>query len=313
MLRSIQVLRAVAAFVVLVDHADRFGFLHGAARRGAAGVDLFFVISGFIMATTARNRSPSRFLADRAWRILPLWVIAVTPWLLLRHNDWQVVATSLTFWPIWGNSYTMPALGAGWSLCFEMLFYAGFAMALGVRAALPVGLFAAAFLLAPFSGCALISYLGSPLVLEFLAGVAIAHLPLRNRLGLPLLLLGIVWLTAAPMDYSDIVYGNLAFFRVGAWGVPAALIVYASRNLEDHFGRLFDFPVLLGNASYAIYLFHQLVIGMGFRFVPAILVSLMVGVAVHLAIERPIMALRRARLSRPPLPMGSTKASAVAV
>lgn len=310
MLRSIQVLRALAAVGVLIAHADRFGYLRGEAALGAAGVDLFFVISGFIMATTAGGRTPRRFLADRAWRIVPLWLIAVVPWLFVRQNDWQTIATSLTFWPMWGSGFSMPALFVGWSLCFEVLFYVGFAVALARRAAIPLGLFAAALAAAPFLGSEVLSYLGSPLTLEFLAGVAIARLPVREAFGLPLLLVGVVWLAIAPMDYHGIVYGNLAFFRVAAWGLPATLIVYSARCLERYFGRLFDFPVLLGNASYAIYLFHQAVVDFGVPLFPAIGLSLAVGVGVHFAIERPIIAFRRAALAkRPPVSEPATVAA----
>src|SRR3569623_1364627 len=80
-LRSIQVLRAVAACAVVVLHAvhdidapiDRTGF-------GAAGVDLFFVISGFIIANVAQGRGDGEILRDRLWRIYPLWWVALLPW-----------------------------------------------------------------------------------------------------------------------------------------------------------------------------------------------------------------------------------------
>ena len=64
-LRSVQVLRGIAAMAVVAHHA------FSGTRIGAAGVDLFFVISGFIMATCGRDRRPLEFLADRAWRIYP--------------------------------------------------------------------------------------------------------------------------------------------------------------------------------------------------------------------------------------------------
>ena len=95
-LRSIQVLRGIAAMAVVGHHA------FDGTRIGAAGVDLFFVMSGFIMATCARDRGPLEFLADRAWRIYPLWLIAVTPWTMtMRHSErspprvqWKVTSPS---------------------------------------------------------------------------------------------------------------------------------------------------------------------------------------------------------------------------
>ena len=82
--RSIQVLRAVAACAVVVLHAYPSSHTpNGNAGYGAFGVDLFFVISGFIMAQIAPERSPQRFLRDRLWRIYPLWWVAVLPWLFM--------------------------------------------------------------------------------------------------------------------------------------------------------------------------------------------------------------------------------------
>ena len=293
MLRSIQVLRALAATSVVVLHADQTKVLNGAAEIGAAGVDLFFVISGFIMATVATDRSPGCFLADRVWRIFPLWFVALSPWLLAQQHDWQTILTSLTLWPVWGDGFSMPALGIGWSLCFEMLFYAAFAFALATRAAIPLTAFAASLGLASFTSSALFGYLGSPLILEFLAGVVIARLPFREGLGLPLLLAGLAWLAISPIGYGHIVYGDLAFIRVAAWGIPAALIVYSSRCLERRFDRRFEFPVQLGHASYAIYLFHPLIAELAIGLLPTIALSLAVGLLAHFAIERPMMRLRR--------------------
>jgi len=101
-LRSIQVLRALAACAVVVLHAvpDAHAPVDNAGY-GAAGVDLFFVISGFIMANVAKERSASEFLRDRLWRIYPLWWIAVLPWLFMVPRGGTFVASSLTLWPIY--------------------------------------------------------------------------------------------------------------------------------------------------------------------------------------------------------------------
>ena len=89
-LRSIQVLRGIAAMAVVAHHA------FDGPRLGAAGVDLFFVISGFIMATCTGARSPGQFLADRAWRIYPLWLIAVAPWIVMNPESFLVIVRSIS-------------------------------------------------------------------------------------------------------------------------------------------------------------------------------------------------------------------------
>jgi exopolysaccharide production protein ExoZ len=291
MFRSIQVLRGVAATAVVVHHAYVLANPNSAARVGAAGVDLFFVISGFIMATVATERSPAQFLADRAWRIFPLWFMALAPWLILKSNDWPTILASLTLWPVWGNGLYAPALGVGWSLCFEMLFYAAFAIALAKKAVIPLAIFALALVMSPSTTSALVSYIGSPIILEFLAGVAIARLPTCERVAIPLVLLALVWVAIAPVDYFDAVNGSRVFPRLIGWGIPAALIVYSARSLEHHFGRAFNVPILIGDSSYAIYLFHPIIVGLAP--VPGIVLSLAFGTAVHLHIERPMMALVR--------------------
>ncbi|HVI04878.1 MAG TPA: acyltransferase family protein, partial [Sphingomicrobium sp.] len=136
-LRSVQVLRAVAAMAVVAHHAFDNG-----TRVGAAGVDLFFVISGFIMMTTCSSgRKPGEFLADRAWRIYPMWLLAVFPWLLMAPHSTLEVVRSITLWPVYGNRFLNPALDVGWTLSFELLFYLAFALALATRAAVPLLIF----------------------------------------------------------------------------------------------------------------------------------------------------------------------------
>ena len=65
-LRSIQTLRALAACGVVVYHTYDTG---GKAAYGGVGVDLFFVISGFIMAKVAQAKTAAKFAQDRLWRI----------------------------------------------------------------------------------------------------------------------------------------------------------------------------------------------------------------------------------------------------
>lgn len=282
----------MAATAVVVHHAIYVVAPDTSARVGAAGVDLFFVISGFIIATVANRRSPSDFLADRIWRIFPLWLLVVTPWLIAKQPELPAVLTSLTLWPVFGNQIYAPTPGVGWSLCFEMLFYGAFALALLGWGRAVLCTFLAMLVLGSFSDSAVARYLGSPLILEFLAGVAIARLGPPSRFALPLMLLGLVWIAVAPLDPFAPTEGPEAFLRLAYWGIPAALIVYGARGLEDRFAhKAFDVPVKVGDASYSIYLFHPFVMNLGIA--PAIILSLGLGLLVHRLIERPLNELRR--------------------
>lgn len=292
-LRSIQILRAMAATGVVVHHAYRNVDVNSAARIGAAGVDLFFVISGFIMATVAANRTPARFLSDRVWRIFPLWWVAVVPWLIISRPSWQVVLTSVSLWPVYGSSFYTPILLQGWTLSFEMLFYAGFAVALWKHALVPLGIFVACFVAGFFTSLGLVNYFGSPLILEFLAGVAIASLPLDRRVGAAAVLLALAWLAVAPEGLYSNAFGTGGAERVMCWGVPSALLVYGLRAFEPVFEkRCFALPVLIGDASYAIYLSHRYVVD-SVPWLPAIILSLCIGVAFYVFVDKPIVETRR--------------------
>ena len=300
-LRSIQVLRAVAACSVVVYHTyyrvDQVGY-------GAAGVDLFFVISGFIMATLAGEKRPGDFARDRLSRIYPLWWIAVLPWLLLVPRDFAALVSSLTLWPIYGAGYVVPSLKVGWTLCLEVLFYAGVTLAIATRPKVPLTAYAVLLIGALTTSIPLLHFLGSPMILEFLMGIVVARLPRRKIFGL-FILAGLALLPLTSSNLGDLEWSltpQWALWRSLEWGFPAALIVWGALSLESVFEhRFFRAPVLVGDASYSIYLFHPL-ISYGFTlFWPArMALAIGTGIAMYLVVERRIMAARKGRALRPP-------------
>jgi exopolysaccharide production protein ExoZ len=291
-LHSVQVLRAVAACAVVALHAyGESGNSHETAfRLGAAGVDLFFVISGFIMAKVSAGKLPSSFLAARIWRIYPLWLIAVLPWLKFVASP-QELAASLTLWPVYG-AYFFPALKLGWTLSFEMLFYLAMALSLRTNPLVPLGLFVVAFIGAMTTTSQLLWFLGSPMIFEFLFGVTVARLP-KIQWGwllIPLSLLMFAWSPLGIYDISVALTPQQALPRVILWGGPAALLVYGSLHVDLRRMRL---AVLLGDASYSIYLFHLLAIRLLDTWWPVeIIAGVALGVAVHFGVERVIMRAR---------------------
>ncbi|MFL6763698.1 MAG: acyltransferase family protein [Sphingomicrobium sp.] len=257
--RSIQVLRAVAACSVLVSHT------YEPVRHvdyGAAGVDLFFVISGFIMANLAPGRTAGQFARDRMFRIYPMWWIAALPWLLFVWCGPFCVLSTLTLWPIYGDAHYLPVLKVGWTLCLEVLFYAGVTCAVATRPAIAIAAYALLLLGALTTSVALLHFVGSPMALEFLMGVAVARLPRRRIFGL-FLLLGPALLALTPTALGDLgssLGPEWALQRALEWGLPAALVVWGALSLEPLFEqRFFELPVKIGDASYSIYLFHPLI------------------------------------------------------
>lgn len=297
-LRSIQVLRAIAACAVVLLHAypDPQAPI-GNAGYGAAGVDLFFVISGFIMANVSVGRTPGQFLTDRLWRIYPLWWVALLPWIFMLPRGGTFVISSLTLWPIYPGGYYPPLLKVGWTLSFEMLFYLGMTLALAKRAALPLGAYALFLMGALLTASPLLHFVGNPMAFEFLMGVIIAKLPRPTAAGLliPLGLALFAFTSPHVGDVDSVMPTELAFRRVVEWGLPAAMIVWGTLSLESYFnGRAFDVPVAMGDASYSVYLFHPL-LAYGFSFAWPLRIAMAVGAGwmMHVLVERRIMAVRR--------------------
>jgi exopolysaccharide production protein ExoZ len=280
-IHSIQYLRALAALSVVMLHASRRveaalpEALADALLRGHAGVDLFFVISGFIMWSIGRQSSPAAFLLRRAIRVVPLYWMATLVWLALilgAGYDWVVVTPehlllSLAFFPHVSPSFpaeVWPLLIPGWTLTYEMFFYAVFAAVLLASGTLRLpllagvlgGLVLTGVLLDPATAWAMTAT--SPLLLEFLGGCLVAALWTRHPGSLPrnalvltcgLALFALTAPTAAAQPWS----------RVLGFGLPALLIVSAAAGLCRQLPRL-ALLERLGDASYAIYLFHVILL-----------------------------------------------------
>ena len=267
------------------------------AAYGAAGVDLFFVISGFIMANLATGQTAGQFAWDRFSRIYPLWWIAALPWLFLVPRGTLENLTTLTLWPVWGGDYLVTAPRVGWTLCLEMLFYIGMTVAIASRPWVPLAAYALFLLGALTLSTPLLDFVGSPMAVEFLMGVAVARLPRRRIFGL-LIILGLALLSLTPTVLGDLgssLGPAWALRRAIEWGCPAALVVWGALSLEPLFAhRLFDVPVKIGDASYSIYLFHPIIsYGLDLFWPVKMVLALGVGFAMYLLVERRIMAVRK--------------------
>lgn len=340
--RLIQVLRAAAALMVVLHHEtlalwDRLhlGPPHYNWINGGAGVDIFFVISGFVMMISSAplrdaNRPtahPARtFLARRVERVVPLYWLLTTVKILLvllapaaavngLGSPWHVVASYLFIpAPNWQGALE-PVLVVGWTLNFEMLFYALFAVSLALCVH-PLKLVApvlAAMVLLRTIGThepAVLFWYSNSIVLEFIFGMLLALcLPYVKRVPpLPALLAG----AAAALPLLLWVAPNFSPWRGVGWGLPALVIVGSAIALEARLGPTAPRWMLeLGDASYSIYLVHGFVIPLFAEalahlgttwpgVVPVSLIAMLVlatlsGEAVYRAIELPLMRLFKAR------------------
>lgn len=333
MLLNVQMLRAIAAFLVVFVHLETLalmaGLPAGSTFFGNSGVDLFFVISGLIMVmTTAGGRqTPLGFLRNRLTRIAPLyWTITlavfaialVAPSLMQSTTaDPLHLLKSLAFIPsARGDGQMHPTVFVGWTLNYEMMFYVLFALGmmlpgrwlgLAFTGALLVAAVAAGLLLKPHSR--VLQFYFQPVILEFGAGMALGVLLPR--------------LPSVPGWRGPAVGLGLAAFVVmlaGGWlwpqldralifGVPAVVIVACAVVAErSGLAARQGWVQLLGAASYATYLTHffctQAVVKAAERLHagPALAVALaplafllvaMAGIAAHRGLELPLTEVAR--------------------
>lgn len=334
-LDQVQILRFVAATAVLFAHLQhevvaRFphqaGFKPFSLIDGGLGVDIFFVISGFIMhhVTAGKFGSPSaskEFLIRRVVRIAPLYYIASLFMILatfIYPSDVSIselnlvhILTSFLFFPSLNDiGQIAPVLKLGWTLNFEIYFYAVYALALAFsrRAGLlfltlVLGAVLVLAQVLPNPPVA-VDFWGQSLVLEFLGGIAAAALYARgfriNR-STAWIVIVVSLLSLGMMRHEDIV----SSLPRGVYaGLPALLIVIAvvSAPIGTGMGRVKRFLIAGGEASYAIYVIHPFGIRagaliwleLGLPVQPWIYIVVLSGLvvasafAVHLLVEKPL-------------------------
>jgi exopolysaccharide production protein ExoZ len=345
-LDALQALRAVAAGMVVFCHAlgawgDRQGVVapdKSLEVLGGLGVKIFFVISGFIIATSVGRRPIARgagatslFFRRRVIRVVPLYWLASLAAVLKLSAQGSVppigdIARSLLFIPFDRD----PVLTQGWSLDYEMFFYVIFAAALllslrsrYVGVALTLGalmLLRVTGALTPHHFDALYRWADS-LLLFFLAGVALALLrdPVRKRLpvtlSLPTVAASVVALVVA---YAVLVHEGLHHPEALYVDLPIAVAAVALCVLPHippatHL-RLRTLLVRAGDGSYSTYLLHTFLLGavghvlvtahLGGHDLPFALAQVVActiaGIALYHAFERPLTRRLNATFARSP-------------
>ncbi len=249
---NIHALRGLAAMLVVFCHANVWAERHPwSIATGANGVDLFFVISGFIMVFTTRLPTVTAplFVQHRLIRVVPLyWLITLLVFCLVAvmpalfkgtRADFGELLLSLAFIPFMKSSgIAQPMVFVGWTLNYEMFFYALFACGLLLRNRLigtlaVIGALAVLVLVGQLWAPAGVipHFYTQPLIAEFAYGMLlglwwrrVGAAPWVRRLACCGLVLG---LTAFLFGSREIlVVGNLGY------GLLAALIVGTALVLE---------------------------------------------------------------------------------
>lgn len=334
---SIQYMRGGAAMTVLVVHS--FMPFFDPIRYAGSVIGLFFVISGFlVVAITSDTTRPHRFMLARIRRIGPLywiltglaatllwggvsWQSPIPFWYIYSYDPplpWRFIAASLAFIPAWnqGAATIQPVIPAGWTIHLEMLYYATFALLLYLarRWLMPA-------LTAAIGTLALIGIFNRPdqlvlwawthpLGLDFLIGAWIGHAwqtrgNMWRVLGwCSLSVIAVLLLRAVVGQFHPLIFAPL----VGLLFVALFVAVISAEEVGAGI-RAARLPMLVGNASYAIYLTQFSVMLMldlarvphGLCFgLAQLTVSTSLGVIIHLLLEEPLLRLMGRKPLKPP-------------
>lgn len=338
-LLGLQVLRAVASIMVMIAHAAAEAEHYFALSSPFSfvpltkGVDLFFVISGFIIYHSSSKllnlENPLlTFVKNRFYRVVPLYFLyttAIVGVLLVfpqglketKFDFWQII-TSYLFVPYARyDGRVAPVLSLGWTLNYEVYFYALFAFCMywqrkhlaPVAAGLLV-LLSVAGTFIPDSAPTAFQVWTKSIIIEFAFGILIAWAYERNAVTIKKS--GIAVAILLFFGFSGLYLLNvpdqaIALPRFISAGFPSAVIVAAVvLFLPEHLeSRLSGLLVSLGDSSYSLYLSHRFVLRpvqlvvvklfavgsyLGWLYVAlASVIALIIGHMSFLILEKPIL------------------------
>jgi len=343
-IHHIQALRGIAASMVVLDHAlgplVKHNFLPAyfddiRYNFGSIGVSIFFVISGFIMIRTSYNEFGSLqnsflFMSKRIIRIVPIyWLATILVFLMSKHFEnakaLRQLLESLFFIPYSEskNGPMQPLLGPGWTLDYEMFFYALFAIALlfpkriGLHGLLLafVGITAAGAFLKPLSDpstpSTILTFWSNPIILLFATGIVIgllailfqSHIHTIYAFQISIILVIVQMIACVIFRFpNDIPFpGVVLFWAPGILAV--AICVFDAKSTGANFERVAE---RVGDASYSTYIFHVFVLAALNRSLPissgvlsvvyvfiALVGSNLIGILVNWLVERPVTSLLR--------------------
>lgn len=290
-IETLQTLRGLAATLILLKHAfyevhtiSPLPFDYALSDFFRVGVDIFFVLSGFIMVYISWGQSGARaardFFVRRVIRIVPtywfytfllLGVAAMAPQVLAKAEFVPVdFIKSLFFIPYINSAGELqPFLAGGWTLNYEMYFYALFALCLFFPPRIGIALLCGWFLLSVPTGFfgmegAAPTFYSNIIVLEFLAGSLIGMLFVNNiRLPRVVFPVGVVFVVLSILSFIALRQSILdafgLFYPMMAVGIMSVLLLALPRGSENV--KMPRWSVFIGDASYSIYLSHAFGIG----------------------------------------------------
>jgi len=310
-INSIQILRAVAVILVIYNHSIiictdnnyNFSFQRNflyLRHWTSIGLDLFFVISGLIMAIVTRSyiKKPSgwyNFLLKRVVRIVPLyWLYSLVVYFersMIKHaiTPGEIIKTLLFFPLLAAKNTLLPIIGQGWSLSYEMYFYLLIVIFLMLKKKKNIfrNLLVAMVVLAVVGyfinpADLTLKFISTPILIEFSLGLAVGmgyhyvtvhytqiRIGLIKYSGVATLLVGLTLMLASLFYDSQYISNpayvisnnSIALYRSLIWGLPCSIFVFGILLTEYTFKlEMPSILVRIGDASFSGYLSHILII-----------------------------------------------------
>jgi exopolysaccharide production protein ExoZ len=284
-IKTIQALRAFAAIGVISYHINyminRLGYKNQNEGIGIMGVDLFFVISGFIMVFTCyklfkKPKTPIIFLTRRLTRIIPIyWIynsllvilLFFIPSLFsnLKFNLNSVISSYLLILSEITPEVNGTLLLTGWTLCYEMYFYLLFAIALFFHRKYLLLILSCIFMGGVILGICYkvpiwMSVATNPILFEFFIGATIATLYIEKEyFSLKKILVLILFITSlSALFIQDLNFGN--FTRPLIFGLPSGLFLVIAIYMEKIAVNTPKILKSMGDSSYTLYLIHPFIL-----------------------------------------------------
>jgi len=283
MVYSIQYMRAIAAIMVVIHHSAWKSEQYSSGsfswfNVGAAGVDLFFIISGYIMCHTVTRRSGgvNRFIIARVKRIVPIYWLLTTMALVVYLLMPDKVNSSGGHTNILASYLLFPSsdkylIQTGWTLSYEFYFYLVFSVSLFFKNfykyLVPVAAIVALVLLGDFidNKSYTVTFVTNPILLEFCFGILAYYLIQQIRSnwywGIGIIVLSVIligFVNNLNFEFSRI---ESSYLRVLLFGGPSLLffIGMVMCEIKLHEYRSSPLSILfkaIGDSSYSLYLFH---------------------------------------------------------
>lgn len=313
----IQVFRGIAALIVVFHHASLALERKNIFEAGWIGVDFFFVLSGFIIyyihyKDFGKRGRLKNFYLKRFIRVYPIyWIVipVVFYWFYLRTDApvaKEFIVKSILLFP----QATPPIVDVAWTLVYEIFFYLVFSFLILFKPKVSfsiITLWVTSILLNSFGllnlkNSLILNFIFSNNHIEFVLGCVTAYVFLSQKImnSVSVLVLGLIGVL---YGWMSVINGNIlrgSTESMLTFGISFSLLVLAAATIDRKKSpKIPGLLLLLGDASYSIYLTHTVIIHMMLNkhffssrlsiFMQVTLFAILTGIIFHLLIEKPLL------------------------